>query len=61
MNDHLFFANTIMVAIMQKAPNHSNNPKETCNQITAKSAADSGSAHASKLVSLADKYFKLSK
>ncbi len=53
--------NKAMVAKISKVPSHSDIPKGTCSQITAKKAADSGSAQASRLVSEALRYFRLSK
>ena len=68
-NDHIidsgnafyFFDNTTIVKRMNPDPSQSIQPKATPKKRTDVKAADNGSAHANKLVSEADKYFKLSK
>ena len=56
-----FFVNTTMVSRISNVPIQSIHPKATFRKRTEVTAADNGSAQANKLVSEADKYFKLSR
>lgn len=61
MDFEVRFDRTRMVVKIHSVPNQSIQPNETPKNMTEVSAADKGSAQASKLVSVAVKYFKLSK
>ena len=56
-----FFVNITIVIKMQNVPSQSIQPNATPKNSTDVIAADNGSAQASKLVSVAVKYFRLSK
>ena len=56
-----FFVNTTMVSKISTVPSQSIHPNATFKKRTDVTAADNGSAQAKRLVSEADKYFKLSR
>lgn len=60
-NAFYFLDKTTIVKRIKIVPSQSIQPNETPRKSTAVIAAESGSVQASKLVSVADKYFKLSK
>ncbi len=60
-NAFYFLDNTTMVIRIKADPSQSIQPNDTPKKSTEVIAADKGSAQANKLVSEADKYFKLSR
>ena len=60
-NAFYFLLNTTIVSRIKTVPIQSIHPKATFRKITEVIAADRGSAQAKRLVSEADKYFRLSR